>query len=135
MDLTANAIYRVEDEEGRQQSINEARLKGFTVVIADDWHLLLDIDSQDIPKEFWSILSMCFDRFGIVVEDIWLSKSGNNHIVIKLDRPLPVLYRIALQSILGSDPRRDIMSLCSVEIGVKDPILLFKPAPKLLRKP
>jgi hypothetical protein len=104
--------YAVEDQARRDEVVRIARLKGFTVVEGDDYHLLLDIDSKVLDAKFWTVFSMLLDRFHGDYEK-WRSKSGNWHIYVELDLPLPLLERIALQAMCGSDPRKEMMSLCS----------------------
>lgn len=123
--------YLIEDQEKRDIAVYEARLKGFTVVEGDDHHLLLDIDSKELDAQFWSVFKMMLDRFPGDYER-WSSKSGNWHFCITLDEPLPLLERIALQAMCGSDPRKEMMSLCSARIGVTNPVLLFKPPQRRL---
>lgn len=133
-DFTAkkqDAEYAVEDQAKRDAVVHEARLKGFTVVEGDDYHLLLDIDSKELDAKFWSAFSMMLDRFPGDYEK-WHSKSGNWHFYVTLDKPLPLLERIALQAMCGSDPRKEMMSLCSAQIGVTNPVLLFKPPQRRL---
>lgn len=125
------AEYAVEDQAKRDEVVRVARLKGFTVVEGDDYNLLLDIDSPALSASFWEILTMMLDRFPGDYEK-WNSKSGNWHFRVMLDSPLPLIERIALQAMCGSDPRKEIMSLCSAKIGVINPVLLFKPPQKRL---
>ena len=70
---------------------------------------------------------MLRDRFGAVISEQWRSKSGNIHMRIELSTPLPVIARIALQAMLGSDSWREMMSLQSALAGLDNPIMLFKP--------
>lgn len=124
--------YKVEDQAARDMRITEARLLGFEVVFGDETHLLLDIDQPELPMVFHSLMAMAYDRFGAHIEAQWKSKSGNTHVAISLAFPMSMVERIALQAMLGSDPRKEMMSLCSHHIGVDNPVLLFKPPPKLL---
>lgn len=119
--------YAVEDQAERDLRIAQARAAGFEVVFGDDMHLLLDIDAPEPSMQFMAMLPMIYDRFGAAVESQWKSKSGNTHIVMVLSEPLPILERIALQAMMGSDSKKEMMSMCSAKIGVDNPILLFKP--------
>lgn len=128
--------YRVEDQALRDQRILEARLMGYEVIESDDFNLLLDIDRNELGNEFWALVGMVCDRFGGPgVVDQWKSKSGNLHVIVRVGSPLPAEARIALQAALGSDPWKEMMSLSSFRLGVTNPILLFRPPPKLLPKP
>lgn len=45
-----------------------------------------------------------------------------------MDKPISLDRRIALQSILGSDPIRDMLSLIRADQKEKYPVMLFKPS-------
>lgn len=124
-------VCAVGDQAKRDAVVHEARLKGFTVVEGDDYTLLLDIDKTELDVQFFTVLSMLLDRFPGDYEK-WKSKSGNWNIKITLDEPVPLVERIALQAMCGSDPRKEMMSLCSARIGVTNPVLLFKPPQRRL---
>lgn len=111
--------------ENHYANIAKARADGFAIIYGDDSTLLLDLDTE-AQKEHYEFIKNKFP-FGKEVER-WKSKSGNDHVVIKLKSPAPLELRIAMQAALGSDPLRTICEIQQV-IDKANPIALFKPAP------
>ncbi|SRR6266436_184217 len=54
------------------------------------------------------------------------SKGGHWHAFLKCDRPLLKIERIALQSVLGSDRDRELLSLCRYFAGSRYPTLFYE---------
>lgn len=55
------------------------------------------------------------------------SRSGKRwHVEIRLSRPKPVIWRIALAAVMGSDRTRELCNLERVIFGSKYPILFWK---------
>lgn len=127
------------DGDGR---LAEARLRADAfdcdVVIASDDELQLDFDSPlPLPAYFWQRVYILRDRCpGLFLPERewkqWYSKSGNVHVVVKLAEKLTEIERVALQTILGSDPKRELLNFSRVRVGIEHPILLFKPRPRKL---
>lgn len=68
------------------------------------------------------------DEFSIRAHEAWRSRGGNIHVMLTLGRDLDPITRIALQSMLGSDPMRELLNLRRVLCGADDPIALFRPS-------
>lgn len=75
--------------------------------------LLCDLDTPESVKVFW-------DRFGDLEEIpdlikgkplLTISKSGKKHGYVRLARELNELERIGLQAVLGSDTKREALSV------------------------
>lgn len=105
------------------------------VVVADDKTLLLDYDNRpydgSLPDQFYVTLGI-FDE--VVGSDAYFehfaSKGGNTHCVIHMEKPMPIVERIAWQAAFGSDPKREALHLLSVSRGELNPILLFMRKPE-----
>jgi hypothetical protein len=112
-------------------AIEKAKNEGFEVVSSTETTLLLDLDGLESLIRYEKMLSMVGRIFPSKEQRRWRSKSGENwHIIVELEKALPPAERVALQSILGSDPNRDVMSLRQIlDNSPVDPIILFKPAP------
>lgn len=129
-------IDSVSDSDLRIQTAREtAESLNCDLVIADDYHLQLDLDSEmqleqsgDMRRKLDFVLSQM--GIEIVRRDTWKSKSGNTHIVFELDSPIPVERRILLQACMGSDPIREILSFARVVNNIDIPVLLYRPRPK-----
>ena len=113
---------------------HEAMSKGCQVVVGSPNQLQFDIDSQEDLTEHCFWLFKLHAHF--VGQDLpkkeWRSRSGNWHIVIDLPVELTVPERIALQSMGHSDHGREFAALCCHWAGSPNPLVLFKPFPKLL---
>jgi hypothetical protein len=100
------------------------------VVNASDYVLQLDFDSPEIPDDGAVVFGLLKD-LGFIPEDTrweqWRSKSGNWHVQIHFDEPVPARQRVLLQALLGSDPKREALNLARIHHGCENPIRLFRP--------
>lgn len=138
-------------EEIREHSFSAAREDGCEVIVASASQIQLDIDQ---PWPAWASFDSNSDEAGMSVLNIlaatagdrvrdvlarllefvvilkweaWASSSNNTHIMLTCSREFTPCERVALQSILGSDPMREMLNLRRVWCGAEDPIALFKP--------
>lgn len=73
--------------------------------------LLLDFDSGEITERYENAknqLSLCDVTW--TLWDIQTSDSGAFHFIVTLKHELPLIYRVALQCICGSDPKREAIN-------------------------
>jgi len=84
------------------------------VVVSDDLHLLIDIDSVGSELQFKAMIEVLCNNLDIIRYKIeeWSSKSGGDHkhFYITFSKPLPLVDRLLLQSCLGSDPLKEMLS-------------------------
>lgn len=76
--------------------------------------LYLDFDSPLIPESFlenYAFLKRTLDVETGPTLDIYASHNGGRHVVITLHGKYPSLAVVAMQAILGSDPRRETFNL------------------------
>lgn len=113
-----------------------AKEKGCTVEWSDDFTLMIDLDSEEAYRtyrEMVSLLGDLFEQTGSEVfylepgENVRPSKSGNRHVTLKLRYAADPLTRILLQALLGSDLKRELLSLSRLMAGCRNPIVLFRP--------
>lgn len=101
-----------------------------SVVVAKDNELQLDYDQLGDMRRFHEFYEqrLC-KRFntGSLSYVEWTSKSGNRHVVVTLPVELPIVERIAIQAMAGSDPIREWAAMNCHYAGSQHPILLFKP--------
>jgi hypothetical protein len=123
--------YAISAEE-RLNAIKYAERAGHTIIRSEPDLLLLDLDvpyddkKPVLDDEVEEILS----RYAVLGGRArWKSRGGNTHMTIRLAKPLPALARIALQAALGSDPKKEAISVLRLLNGVEEPLcsLLFKP--------
>lgn len=112
-------------------AIKQAEAAGFEVIRSSPTTLLLDLDTVSQKSQFEDLYIPFLEAYQPDGElEEWTSKGGNKHIVLHLKKPVPAVRRIALETILGSDPRRSLFALERVVAGVEEPGLLFKPKEK-----
>lgn len=97
-------------------------------IYTDEHTLLIDHDVGE-PEEFEQLLALaCVAMNMAVVErQEWKSKGGNDHVRLRVNRSLTIEQRIALQACLGSDPKREVLSMARAQNGVARPSRLFRP--------
>lgn len=121
-------VARSPDIEEVVQAAIEA---GYTVYRSTPDILLLDLDSPTAEKIYLDHMPIVQVMYGAMEIERWKSKGGENlHVVVKLNVELEIVTRLALQTMLGSDPLKELLSLKRVKEGQNEPCLLFKPAPK-----
>lgn len=111
-----------------QEATDKAVSEGREVIIATDLMIQLDLDTV-ADLDIWEKRRCSLECVGIVASKVeeWASKSGNRHVLIHLASPLPVIERIAIQCALGSDRKREFLSLRDVKAGYEFPVMLFRP--------
>ena len=121
--------------QAAEEFLRQAHFDDWMVVVADDKILMLDYDQQPydgmLPEQFYVTLGI-FDS--VVGSNNYFehtaSKGGNTHCVIHMEKPMPIVERIAWQAAFGSDPKREALHLLSVSRGELNPILLFMRKPE-----
>lgn len=112
---------------GDLRSITElAQIDGCVCFTPRDDELLIDMDyNHEIDTEATKgILSSRGLTFLSTLKTV--SKGGNTHLYIKLDRGISQLERICIQLLLGSDPLRESYSLAKYWIGSDAVTVLFE---------
>ena len=129
-------MMKLDDDEFRyvlekdSERIALAEKAGFEIVRGDDRTLLLDLDTPNAISQFASMRDMVRDKVGFVEVERWPSKSGGGrtHVRISIRDPLSPIERIAVQAMLGSDPKRELLGLLKIRAGINgDPSVLFRP--------
>lgn len=103
----------------------QAKTDGFTVVNPAPDVLLLDLDSDAQEAQYNAMLPFVAAYLeGTKERERWRSKSGKHwHVVVQLPFGIDMASRIALQAALGSDPKREILSIALLH----SPSCLFRP--------
>lgn len=103
--------------------------------VAGEDELFIDIDSPEALAQFEHVWPMVGKHFGISFISkkpgvvVTPSKSGGEkkHIRVKLGQSQPLLARIALQAALGSDGRREGISILRALRGEPNVVVFFEP--------
>jgi hypothetical protein len=97
------------------------------VVVPKHDELQIDLDTPASIEQYNRMMAGFKDQLKLEEIDSWASKSGNRHVIVRFPKTLSSEMRIALQACLGSDPKREILSLMRVMSGSKYTSVLFKP--------
>jgi hypothetical protein len=100
--------------------------KQFYVRVSNPFELQIDCDHPDDVKFCLAQMKVIKETIGIKGYVITKSKSGNRHVIIRTKRCMDEFERIALQACLGSDRKRELLSLYGVMEGHGNPILLIE---------
>lgn len=88
-----------------------------------DTHAALKLFLQQLP---WFSCIMHESKQELRAVSLTRSRGGNWHAEIRLSKPLPVITRIALQAVMGSDRARELCNLERVFFKSSHPILFLK---------
>jgi hypothetical protein len=94
--------------------------------------LQLDLDSWDAVKFFMEQLPLARAKgLPIGAAEIRRSRNsqikGSRHARVHLTQDVPLLERILMQALLGSDPKRELLCYHRALHGVEPNVLLFRP--------
>lgn len=100
-----------------QEAYEEARAAGLVCFLPNDNELYIDIDVPDGDINGTVLFTLANN--GLLYEEAVYteSKSGNVHVYLRINKPLPVTARIAIQVALGSDPVKEALSLVRCLLG------------------
>jgi hypothetical protein len=130
------------EERGIQWGLERALKNRMRIIEPRPNQLQLDIDSIGLltfHEMQWSIL----EKAGITKgwkRSVKRSKRGGSHLHVTITAPssfgenfllrnfqtLNAVFRVGLQALLGSDPKREAFNLCRVLNGNKYPIVFFE---------
>jgi len=100
-----------------------AKSKKLVVVVPLETELILDIDADRSVNE--TVLGLLREHFGDAPSLTTISKHGNIHIYIALPEAYCTEARIAMQAALGSDAKREMLSILSAPY-TPHPTVLFE---------
>lgn len=110
-------------------AVEQAEKSGLSIVFPASNELQLDIDDWAGLGVLADLTPLLEKHWGPVTRREHTSKSDNpkkRHVTLTLEKPLTDLERIALQACLGSDRKRELLSLVRVKIGDPHPTLFYE---------
>jgi hypothetical protein len=116
------------------RAFQEAKILGLEVVLPKPNQLQIDIDStedMDVFNIHFGIL-LKYEQAVIVRDEPSKSGGEKRHITVDLGRDISNVERILLQSVLGSDRKREILSWVQHCKGDAHPTLFLEKAQQLL---
>lgn len=106
-----------------------AKELGLRVDLPGECELFIDIDSTDDALHFYAMVDVLKEN-GIVFDDVTAtpSRSGNTHVRARLPYAVSDTERIALQACLGSDRKRELLSMLRIKLhaGERPPTVFFE---------
>lgn len=123
--------YQLLDEDASARDMQAARDKGYTVIVREPKQLLIDLDDGDMPRFRRSLRRFC-EVQAVSAWRHWPSSSpGHIHIMVELDTTAvdaPTdAEAVAMQSMLGSDPKRELLALKRIALDNPYYSFLFQP--------
>lgn len=116
---------------GFESPEDAAGKKGLAVVYPAPNQLQIDIDSLDAAHDYDKRIAFVREHLPDLVVEAHRAPSASGlprlHVTLTLSRSLGALERIAIQSLLGSDPWRELYSFVCHEKGRTLPTCFFEP--------
>lgn len=112
------------------QDIAKALAKGMKLVESAPCSIILDLDSKAAMAQYNVMLPRIQRDLVIVERERWESKTKDKnhwHVVLETDIMLTPVTRLLLQTILGSDPMKEFLSLVRYRAGYGVFSILFRP--------
>lgn len=116
------------DSLSYERAVKTAAARGLEIVLPANNELFIDIDSDADFRVFNEQKKVLAQTETILREEVRYSASGppHRHIVLVLKRELSPMMRIALQASLGSDRKRELLSMQRACAGNPHPTLFFE---------
>jgi hypothetical protein len=121
--LSEDIVYPDNTAEAKEKAL----AAGIEVIVSDDYQLQLDLDTPADLQRWVKLEPWVRKQLSVHCIERWLSKSGNTHVLIRLSYPMPPVERVAWQAGLGSDRKRELLSLRDIKVGNEFPCMLFRP--------
>jgi hypothetical protein len=108
---------------------------GLQVMLPSDRELFIDIDCEEDLAHYRAMLEVLKPiaftdgRALVIMDRVIPSKTpGHFHIVVTLDERVTPMERIAFQAALGSDRKRELLSLLRIRLDLdRPPTVFFEP--------
>ena len=121
----------------RKRFITREEEKGMVVLYPKDNELFIDCDTEEHFSNFIELFEILNNNVKIFDPpgekyyeeiEIWESKGGSpgKHIIVPLPFDVSSVERIAYQAALGSDPKREILSLIRLKNGDDFPTIFVE---------
>lgn len=114
--------------EDREEYIKRMMVEGYRVVLPEPNEVFIDIDTEDDYQLFLDQFKLILRDIGVVNKREHTSRNGlpGRHITLTMAFAMTDVERIALQSVLGSDPKRELLSMVRLIRGDKHPTLFVE---------
>jgi hypothetical protein len=123
-DLYLSTSYK---EDTIESAKAKAKTLGRVVVFPKANELFIDIDNPAAMRRFVRGVAR-FTGVTFLVRPSPSGRPGRHHVVVTMPTEVTPMERIALQSMLGSDPVRELLSWRRIQHGIEEPTLFFEHA-------
>jgi hypothetical protein len=128
---TDGSYFNGPDALSQRGTVQRAIDRGQSIEAAPADVLQIDIDGPEAYERFEVLLNIwntcpTLPALGKIVERASRT-AGHKHITIELPTEYGVEHRIMLQALLGSDLKRELLSLASYYNGHESPIVFYRP--------
>lgn len=96
------------------------------IVPNGDTQLFIDLDTREQHEQFLEMWPLVKANNSTYEYRLSFSKSGCVHIIVEMGYYRNLPFRSAMQAILGSDPKREVLHLNSYEKGELNPVVLIE---------
>ena len=109
---------------------------GLMCFLPEENEVFLDLDVEDAPEVMFGGVHQTLQDNGIRLTDQLRTKSknGNSHLYFKCSRVLKQWERILIQTALGSDPVKEVLSMMRLwQVNTTAPVALFETKVQAIR--
>lgn len=121
--LTRESYQAGDFDAAADRAVND----GLVVRVATWSELFLDLDTPEMQMRFLQLLPFLEKNFKVKGWSAVRSRNRNIHVIVEMGEPLLEMDRIALQTILGSDPKKEMSAVRRSLNGIRDVVRLFQP--------
>lgn len=121
-------VSEYDPNEDRKQYIERMENEGYKVIVPNSNELFIDIDTNDDYAVFQDQIFMLFKMIDGITVDEHVSRHGlpGKHITVTLPFDVSDSERIAWQASLGSDYKRELLSMIRLTRGDVHPTLFVE---------
>jgi len=112
-----------------EEAYKKAEREGKKVVLPDEYTLQIDIDTKEAYELMVNRLVdlTMWDYWPIIEKDeVSFTGEPHRHVYIRVAKKLEILERIALQMYLGSDSKRELLSIIRYTMNDPAPTKFFE---------
>jgi hypothetical protein len=99
----------------------------YGTVLPESNQLLIDYDVPELPDYFQDRMNILLEAMNAPVRyQVYASRHGRRHVIVTCEgKKFDEIERVAWQAALGSDSKREALSLRSIALGAKNSTLLI----------
>ena len=112
---------------GLTDPVEDAKKNGLQCILPQSHEIQIDLDSNDDRGHMYAMIELLRQNgIELIIRRETRSRGGNAHIYIDAPRELSDIERIAFQACLGSDRKRELLSILRAWDGRFSPTAFFE---------